>query len=278
MRIVTCHVCTKEFLKDTLHVNENLKFNHKFYCSIACLSKARIKKVTVICNNPKCHTSFLKRLSQLSTNNYCSISCAVTVNNVTHPKKIAVLYSCKVCHKKFKGKKLYCSIACKVQGISYSKEIIIKFIQDFYKQNSRIPVKREFKHVKAARKRFGSWNNAVVAAGFKPNPVLFAKKWIANDGHKCDSFAEKVIDDWLYTRKLEHERSIPYQKYNMTADFKVKDTLIEFVGLQGVRVYDKNLKRKRRFWKKEGLQVIEIYPKNLFPKNQLETTLLPYLL
>jgi hypothetical protein len=36
------------------------------------------------------------------------------------------------------------------------------------------------------------------------------KKYIAKDGHKCDSFAEKIIDDWLYSNNVEHQRNIPY--------------------------------------------------------------------
>ena len=53
-----------------------------------------------------------------------------------------------------------------------------------------------------AREIFGSWNNAVEAAGFKPNPVLFAEKHTADDGHHCDSLAEKIIDDWLNSQKI----------------------------------------------------------------------------
>ena len=76
-------------------------------------------------------------------------------------------------------------------------------------------------------------------------------------------------DNWLYKRDIRHERSIRYGENNMTADFKVKDTFIGFIGLQGVKKYDTNLKRKELFWKKNKLNVITIYPKDLYPENKL---------
>jgi hypothetical protein len=119
-----------------------------------------------------------------------------------------------------------------------------------------------------------TWNNAILAAGFIPNPVRFAKKIISGDGHRCDSLAEKIIDDWLYARNIQHERNIPYGKDNMTADFKVNGFLIEFLGLQGqLKRYDVLLKRKRKIWKEKQLKVIEVYPKDLFPKNRLAQVL-----
>jgi len=72
-----------------------------------------------------------------------------------------------------------------------SKEQIINEIRSFYKQNGRIPLKSEYHHHSAGRRKFGTWNNAIKASGFLPNPVLFAHKHIAKDGHKCDSLAEK---------------------------------------------------------------------------------------
>lgn len=61
-----------------------------------------------------------------------------------------------------------------------------------------------------ARIAFGTWNKAVEAAGFKPNQLKFTHKYIANDKHVCDSLAEKIIDDWLFARKVKHQRSIYY--------------------------------------------------------------------
>lgn len=154
---------------------------------------------------------------------------------------------------------------------AYKDADLITKIQEFYKKNSRIPLKREFNSLRVFRSHFGSWNNAIRAAGFEPNPVLFSKKFTARDGHKCDSFAEKIIDDWLYAHRIKHERNTPYQGTKMTADFSLSPrTLVEFFGLAGVqKKYDKLIGRKREICREQDVCLIEIYPKDLFPKNRL---------
>jgi hypothetical protein len=39
---------------------------------------------------------------------------------------------------------------------------------------------------------------------------MFAKKYLAKDEHRYDSLAEKIIDDWLFKRNIEHTRAIHY--------------------------------------------------------------------
>lgn len=125
---------------------------------------------------------------------------------------------------------------------------------------------------RTARELFGSWNKAIEAAGFKPNPVLFAKKFIAKDGHKCDSFAEKIIDDWLYFKNIKHSRNAPYPNSSYTADFLINGKFVEFFGLNGeLSEYDKNIKIKQRLAKKYKINLIKIYPKDLFPINHLSS-------
>ena len=122
----------------------------------------------------------------------------------------------------------------------------------------------------AVRKMFGTRNSAIIASGFKPNPVKFANKYIAKDGHKCDSMAEKIIDDWLFMRKVKHKTKIPYNYHRMTADFKIGDIYIEFFGLCGeIKSYDRLIKRKEEFYKEKNLKVIKNYPNDLFTKNKL---------
>ncbi|GAI04393.1 unnamed protein product, partial [marine sediment metagenome] len=84
----------------------------------------------------------------------------------------------------------------------YSKKHLITKIRKFYFKNGRIPLKREFNMYREYQQRFGSWNNAIKLAGFKPNQVIFSKKFIAKDGHICDSYAEQIIDDWLFKYKI----------------------------------------------------------------------------
>ena len=206
---------------------------------------------------------------------YCSRSCAVSINNSKFPKRPAVRKICSFCGKKFISRKKYCSTECKNEGQATSKEVIIEKIKNFYAETGRIPLKREFGQAKAARERFGSWNNAIKVAGFLPNPVMFARKHFANDGHKCDSLAEKIIDDWLYERKTMHQRSIPYpENKELTADFVIGDYWIEFFGLYGEhKKYDKLREKKLTIVKERRLKFIEIFPKHLFPKNTLDQIL-----
>ncbi|MBU2530024.1 MAG: hypothetical protein KKD35_03195 [Elusimicrobia bacterium] len=147
-----------------------------------------------------------------------------------------------------------------------SKELINK-IQDFYKQNGRIPLKREFNAYATYGRHFGSWNDAIIKAGFKPNEVIFSKKFIANDGHTCDSFTEKIIDDWLFKNKIPHERHIKYRGTRMTADFVVRDIIIEYFGLAGQsKHYDYLIQEKREYCRKRNIKLIELYPSRLFSK------------
>lgn len=136
-------------------------------------------------------------------------------------------------------------------------------------------LKREMYSIyKATRRYFGTWNNAIIAAGFEPNPVLFAKHHIANDGHICDSLAEKIIDDYLSERKIKHERSIPYPEGSYTADFKIGKKIVEYFGLAGEhKRYDELKEIKQRMVKRYKLKLIEIYPKDLFPVHNLENLL-----
>jgi len=151
------------------------------------------------------------------------------------------------------------------------KRKVVKAIVGFHFRFGRIPLKRELPNqYRPARRAFGSWNNAIKSTGLNPNPVLFANKHIANDGHHCDSLAEKIIDDWLLARNIPHKIHVPYPNTKMSADFEVNGTLIEFLGLKGeLKRYDELLEQKEKLWKDENLDVIRIYPKDLFPKSRL---------
>lgn len=275
MKEVTCSYCGKEYLRSPNRIHEAIKFGWKQYCSHRCQYKAKIKQKEFICANPSCRKLIKRRPKDTySLNNvFCSYSCSAKMNNKNKIK----WKTCITCGNKYYGSnKKFCSKGCTTltppkPTIKITSEQVTKELKDFYKTNGRVPLKREYKHMKAARNRFGTWNKAIIAAGFKPNPIRFANKYVANDGHKCDSMAEKIIDDWLYEKNIKHETKIPYNYHRMTADFKIGDTYIEFFGLQGeLESYDKLIKEKERLWKKKNLDVIRIYPGDLFPKNKLE--------
>lgn len=153
----------------------------------------------------------------------------------------------------------------------YSKRELLTKIKEFYRENGRIPLKREFNMYREYQQRFGSWNNAIKLAGFEPNPVLFSHKFVAIDNHICDSLAEKIIDDWLFKHKINHQKNLAYGNTKMTADFATGRVRIEYFGLSGVsKLYDRTIKRKRNFCERAKLKLIEIYPSDLFSKNLSE--------
>ncbi len=279
---IKCSFCEKVFLRRSGQINEGLKFGWHIYCSSKCQSKAKNKQKIFKCGNQNCDNIFLRIPSEIPPSGicFCSQSCAAKVSNKHRWLNLPKNYCAnKDCGKVISRSNKFCSNKC--QGIvkkfsdqEYTSKIIER-IKLFYKNNKRIPFKKEmWGSYQAARRIFGTWNKAIIAAGFKPNPVKFAVKYIANDDHKCDSLAEKIIDDWLYARKIAHDRNIHYLDTKFTADFKVKNTLIEFFGLQGqLKRYDFLMKMKLRLIKENKLSVISIYPKDLFPKSKLNEIL-----
>lgn len=122
-----------------------------------------------------------------------------------------------------------------------------------------------------ARKLYGTWNNAIKAAGFEPNPVMFANRQVAKDGHECDSLAEKMIDDYLFDMGIQHERNCPYPEGDYTADFKIQNKFVEYFGLAGeLTKYDELVAIKKSIAAKHKMNLLEIYPKILYRKNGLE--------
>jgi len=272
---VQCRYCGKTVLRRTGRLNESKKFKWKTYCSLRCLGLLKRKSRKIICSRKRCNNIFVRQPSDIkkSKNHYCSHSCVALVNNskrILKPKG-----TCKRCGNFLKCGKLYCSKECKDRGETISKEEIVNFIRNFEKQKGRIPFKVEYKHCHAARERFGTWNGAIIASGFDPNPIMFANRHIAKDEHECDSLTEKIIDDWLFKRGIEHKRSVPYPGNDrFTCDFVVKDRWIEFFGLRGeYKRYDELRKRKLKLVKEHNIKLVEIFPKDVFSKGSLEKKL-----
>jgi|GEM_PF-840983 len=153
----------------------------------------------------------------------------------------------------------------------YSAEELLRKTRNFNKVNGRMPLKRELNMYREYKRSFGSWNAAIRKAGFTPNPELFAHKFIAKDGHKCDSFTERIIDDWLFSRGIAHKRNVKYGNTKFTSDFLIKkNILIEFFGLAKVQKgYDANIDKKRKLAKKLKLHLLEVYPSDIYPTNRL---------
>jgi len=278
---VICSFCGKVYFRYVGRVNEAKKFSWKQYCSKKCQNQVKVTRVEKICANPNCHKKVSRELAQFRKSKsgriFCSSSCTAIVNNRERQSKKEIKI-CKTprCSNVVRSGNQYCSKKCWASNYKKSesekRQGILNKIKTFYKALGRIPTKKEKPGLaRGAQAIFGTWNKAIESAGFEPNPVMFAKKYIANDGHICDSFAEKIIDDWLYTRKIKHGREVSYpENPSLTVDFVTENNWIEFFGLAGeIKIYDKIIKKKRILAKKHKLSLIEIYPKNLFPVNHL---------
>ena len=269
---VKCCYCGKEYFKDIRHINENLKFDHNFFCSPKCQYTYKNKQKEFKCENPTCKNKFKRATNDISPHNFCSHSCSATFSNTRkwgYKKSKSLL-------TKEERIRIWTETnrnRAKNYWLTHGKDYVISKIQDFVIKQRRIPVKREMWGIyKPARKFFGTWNNAIEAAGFSPNPVLFAKRHMANDGHYCDSLAEKLIDDFLYEKGIKHERCCPYPEGIYTADFKIGEKFIEYFGLAGEhKRYDELRKIKQKLAKRFKLEFIEIYPKDLYPVCNLES-------
>ncbi len=295
--LVTCFYCHKTFSKDNRHINENIKLGNKFYCSTQCQSSFKNKQKQYLCENPGCTNKFLRTPGSVSFRNFCSSSCSATFYNkgrvrnksgyngsdksvINYHKSmlsdIKPIY-CKYCGNKASYGHNYCSNKCWAKDHEISKEELIKQLQILALKLGRSPTRRECKHFSSCAKYFGTWNNALIAAGLTPHRSLNQKmysrrKCFAKDGHSCNSVSELIIDNWLYKNNIVHKKETPYPIGKFTADWSLSEkTFIEYFGLaKDSRRYDLEILKKQEVCKKSGINLIEIYSKDLFPANKLD--------
>jgi hypothetical protein len=152
----------------------------------------------------------------------------------------------------------------------HTRERLLSYLKAFVSTHGRIPYKSEVSYERAVRREFGSWNTAMKRAGFTPNPVKFSYRYKANDGHMCDSLAEKIIDDLLSEQNIPHERRVRYIGTRLTADFKIGDTLVEYFGLKGRMIkYDRIIRLKRLLARRDNLKLVALYPWDLLPTSRV---------
>lgn len=287
---VKCAFCEKEFLREKGRCNEAKKFGWNQYCSKECLSKDRTKKQVIICEN--CGKHFARVPSSISLHNYCSKSCAAIVNNKKclkgHARIKPKLKTCIKCGKQFKKSThniKYCSMKCRRNTEQkYTHQQLLKIIKKTTKKLKRVPARREMGKISnICRNSFGSWNNAVIAAGFQPNRshsqrMYKCAKVKALDGHLCDSISELVIDNWLTKNNICHKKNVPYPETNSKADWAIfignQKIFIEYFGLANDSPrYDRTIKRKKELCHKHNLRLIEIYPWDIYSKGHLNIRL-----
>ena len=240
-----------------------------------------------ICENPNCNNVFTRNLSESKASKllFCSISCSTSYYNAIR-QNFTLLRKCKIvgCNNFIRTTDLkvnYCGGTCSRlfrRGFtSYSAESTIKIIQAFFNKYDRIPTRNELGYLnRLARRFFGTWNNAIEVSGYDPNPVMFAKHYVAKDGHKCDSMAEKIVDDWIFAKQVEHKVHVPYPWHNgMKCDFLVDDTWIEIFGLEGnSKRYDELKKKKLELIKLYNLNLVSISLKEVYSKTKLDVKLM----
>jgi signal recognition particle subunit SEC65 len=285
---VFCKKCKKPIYRIKGRINENIRLRHNFYCSKKCEYEYKTKKKKFLCEN--CGKEFLRQPKDISPHNYCSRSCAMVVNNKRYPRNHLKpeLKTCITCGKKFKkstGNKKYCSMKCRNETECYSSKELLNIIKNTFKKLERVPAKREMLGGvdKACVKFFGSWNNAVLAAGLTPNRShdnrmykrVHAK---ALDGHLCDSISELLIDNWLYKNNILHERDVYYPNTHHKADWAIiienQKIFVEYFGLANDSPrYDRTMKEKKKLCSKNKISLIAVYPQDLYPKNFLEDNL-----
>ena len=282
---VFCTNCKKPIYRSMGRFNENLKFRWNFYCSKKCEFQHKSKKQLLACEN--CNKSFTRSPSAISPHNYCSRSCAITINNRKHLKRKTELKTCIKCGKKYKKSTSnikYCSLFCRRKAGQRTPEELIKIIKETAKKLKRVPARREIDKIHdSCRKIFGSWNNAVLAAGLQPNRShenRMYKRMItkAKDGHCCDSISEAIIDNWLNKNNISHERDVSYPNTHHKADWVVlignKKIFTEYFGLANDSPrYDRAIEEKKKLCYKNKIALIAIYPKDLYPKEFLEKNL-----
>lgn len=283
-----CKNCNKIFWRSTGRFNEAVKKGWNHFCSKSCELQHKTKRQILKCEN--CGKNFGRQLNAISTHNYCSQSCAAIANNKKHPERGGKTIKCENCKKIFKqwlvgSNKKFCSMRCFATAKLYDKEKLIKIIKSNAKKLKRVPARREFWGGidKACVRLFGSWNKAVLAAGFTPNRShdnRMYKRIIAKskDGHLCDSMSEILIDNWLYKNKIIHKKDVSYPNTHHVADWEInsknKKIFVEYFGLANDSArYDRSVKQKIALCKKQNIPLIAIYPKNLYPKTYLDFNL-----
>lgn len=286
LREVSCAFCGKRFFRQNGRFNEAEKFGWKQFCSWKCLSSDKITRRALVCEN--CGKYFERTPRAISPHNYCSQSCAAITNNRKDPKRKAKFKTCVICGKQFRkgsGNTKYCSMKCRGgRKPKYTSQELINIIRQEVQELHRIPSRREIRKVAdLCKKDFGSWNNAISAAGFEPNrshSQRMYKRAIAKaaDGHICDSISELLVDNWLYKNNIPHERDVFYPNTRHKADWAIpaerQKVFVEYFGLANDSPrYDRAVKEKIKLCRESKISLISIYPQDLYPKEFLEEKL-----
>jgi len=122
----------------------------------------------------------------------------------------------------------------------YSDLELLNMIREFFNKYNRIPFKDELALDRSVFiRRFGSWKDAIIEAGFIPNSQSsFGALYYSNHGDLRPSTLEGLVDDFIHNRtQVPHKHDVPYNTFFVTnrqfdIDFVIKDKwLIECAGM-----------------------------------------------
>ena len=158
-------------------------------------------------------------------------------------------------------------------GISRNKnrEELIKDLQMYARQLGRTPNRNDMNAITTIasenkyRSEFGSWTNAVKAAGLKPNGKIYT----SINGTTCLSYYELLFTNMLENNSYEFTKEERYKNYIVTDrqfrfDFIVcingKSHFIEIFGITKNPYYKERTELKKKLCQENGIKLIEIYP------------------
>ena len=95
----------------------------------------------------------------------------------------------------------------------------------------------------------------LAAAGVVLRPAGFGRRQVAGDGHPVCSGWERLVDDWMSERGVEHsvEPAIPFAATRWRADFFARGHYVEVWGVYGGAAYDARRTAKEAHYRQHAL-------------------------
>ena len=187
-----------------------------------------------------------------------------------------VLKVCENCGGPYKGSaggtQKYCSKSCYTLATSVipvmTKDELLSWLKSYYTEHGIISSKIvPFSIRRQARNLFGTWNSALEKAGVKLATSNRGRKGVVcHDGHSADSTEEALIDNWLSSHGLAHDRDKYYPGTRMTCDFYLieYDVWIEYLGLYVTDdSYRARFEEKKRIAAENSTTIIGVLPSDI---------------
>lgn len=118
----------------------------------------------------------------------------------------------------------------------YSDDDLIRIIQDKAKELGRVPRRRDVKQFDVIAKRFGSWNNALIKAGFTPS--WKTKEYSREDYIKMIRTKAKELGRTPYAREWDEDKRFPgIDKTRKDFGNITWNEILEIAGLEPIYTY-----------------------------------------